>query len=595
MSTPINKILQEVFGYSEFRLNQAQVIENVLEGNDSLVIMPTGGGKSLCFQIPALASEGLTVVISPLIALMMDQVAALQQLGVSAEAIHSGLDMSKSSKVTEQLQAGVIKLLYVSPEKLGSEGFVRFLGGLTISLFAIDEAHCVSTWGNDFRPDYVRLKVIKEAFPSIPVIALTATADSTTQEDIIVQLALDNPTSFVSSFERSNITQSVSPGKERLKQIYNFIGKHTDEPGIIYCLSRKGTENLAEKLQARGLQADYYHAGRTSEDRARVQQEFQEDSIDIICATIAFGMGIDKPNIRWVIHYNMPKNLEGYYQEIGRAGRDGEPADALLFYSWADMSQLSRFINEGNATQQFKDIQTAKLERMWQYANAASCRTNFILNYFGEYRSDTCGHCDNCLHPPKIIDGTTYAKMALSAVIRCKESLNMQLIMDLLKGSGKQEVRALGLDKIKTFGAGRDLPYPHWSSYLNQMINQGIIRVDLTDKSKIKTTPLSIEVLKDRLKVDLGEYKKIEKVEKKTKRIIDTTDYDTDLFDSLKKWRLSLAREKKVPPYVIMHDRTLKAIAASKPQNENQLLNIDGIGKAKLANYGEAILEIVSS
>ncbi len=593
---PLTKesILQEVFGYSAFRLNQGQIIDTVLSGKDTLVIMPTGGGKSLCYQVPALVLDGLTVVISPLIALMMDQVAALKQNGVAAEAINSNLSMEQRQAIHADINAGKIKLLYVSPEKLGSDGFIRFLTSLDVQLFAIDEAHCVSTWGNDFRPDYVKLKVIKQQFPDTPIVALTATADSTTQDDIIVQLGLAQPEKFVSSFERKNITLHAKPGKNRVGEILDFIDDHQDEAGIIYCLSRKGTETLAEKLSDQGLQVDYYHAGRSSDERNAVQQKFQADEIDIICATIAFGMGIDKPNIRWVIHYNMPKNLEGYYQEIGRAGRDGGPATALLFYSWGDMSQLMRFVNESDANQHFKYIQTAKLERMWQFANAASCRTNFILNYFGEYRTEGCGHCDNCLRPPKYIEGSTYAKMAISGVIRTQESLNSSLLMDLLKGSYKQEAKDLGLPSIKTFGAGRALSYPEWTSYLNQMINQGVLRVDFQDKSKIKTTPLSASVLQDELTIDLAAHKKYEKIEKKStkpKADLDNLVYDAALFEKFRSWRLQLAKEMKMPPYIILNDRTMKLICAELPQNEKELLAIEGIGKGKLEKYGETILK----
>lgn len=589
-------ILKDVFGYDSFRLQQAQIIDTVLAGQDTLVIMPTGGGKSLCYQVPALVMEGMTVVISPLIALMMDQVAALRQNGVAAAAIHSNMSTEERQEIHSQINVGTIKLLYVSPEKLGSDGFVRFLASLNISLFAIDEAHCVSTWGNDFRPDYVKLKVIKEAFPQTPVIALTATADSTTQDDIMVQLNLKEPQKFVSSFERENITLTAKPGQNRIKEIYNFLDDHKDQAGIIYCLSRKGTETIAEKLQDQGIQADYYHAGRSAEDRSRVQEEFQADELDIVCATIAFGMGIDKPNIRWVIHYNMPKNLEGYYQEIGRAGRDGSPSEALLFYSWGDMSQLMRFVTESDASEHFKYIQSAKLERMWQFADASSCRTNFILNYFGEYRTENCGHCDNCLYPPEFIDGSTYAKMAISGVIRTNEQLTMSLLMDLLKGSYKQEAKALGLDQIKTFGAGRNLTYPEWSSYLNQMINQGLLRVDFTDKSKIKTTPLSRQVLDDSLKVDLAAFRKKTKAAKKeprTRTNIDDLVYDENLFEQLRSWRLKLARQLKMPPYIILNDRTMKLICAERPQTSASLLAIEGIGKGKLEKYGEEILSMV--
>ena len=595
MSTSALNVLNTVFGYTEFRFKQAQIIESVLEGKDNLVIMPTGGGKSLCYQIPALVKEGLAIIVSPLIALMDDQVSALKQLGIEASALHSNISADQKKEIYDLIDNKTLKVLYVSPEKLNSENFIYYLRTINISLFAIDEAHCVSIWGNDFRPDYVRLRIIKDQFPQIPLIALTATADAATQKDIVKQLHLKDPSIFISSFERKNIKVDVRSGQERVKQIYKYIANREGQSGIIYCLSRKGTETIAQKLKDKGLKADYYHAKRSAEERANIQLAFQQDKIDIICATIAFGMGIDKPDIRYVIHYNMPKNLEGYYQEIGRAGRDGEESAALLFYSWADNVQLKSFITDSEASKEFKEVQSAKLDRMWQYASSQNCRTNFVLNYFGEYRSEPCQHCDNCLNPPKFIDGTTYAKMAISGIIRANERLNIQLLMDLLKGSGKKEVSIMGLDKLKTFGVGRSLPYPHWSAYINQLINQGIIQLDFSDSSRLKITPLSHQVLKDELKVELAEYQKQEYSKPKQKNVkVDITDYDESLYNLLKAWRLRKATEKKVPPYVIFHDRTLKNLSAIKPASVFQLLTVDGIGKAKADSYGNEILQLIS-
>lgn len=558
--------------------------------------MPTGGGKSLCYQIPALALSGLCIVVSPLIALMDDQVNALKQLGVSAASLHSNVPHEEKLRIDEKMREGSLKLLYVSPERIRTPEFIEFLKTKQINLFAIDEAHCVSIWGNDFRPDYVELKSIKSDFPEVPVIALTATADAITQDDIEKQLRLHKPDRFVSSFERKNISVICRPGQERVKQIYQFISKHPKEAGIIYCLSRKGTEQMCAKLKERGIRAGYYHAGCSAEHRQLIQSEFQADDLDVVCATIAFGMGIDKPNIRYVIHYNMPKNIEGYYQEIGRAGRDGDPSEALLFYSWADMSQLKGFIDDSDANEHFKNVQNAKLDRMWQYANTQSCRTKLVLNYFGEYRSQSCGHCDNCISPATLIDGTAYAQMAISGIIRTHERLTLPLLMDLLKGSAKQEILRMGLDKIKTYGAGRIVPYPDWRHYLNQMIDQGIIRLDLTDNSRLKLTPLSMKVIIRELPISLTEYKREEVVSKKKKSYSADipSDFDNDFFQILRGWRTKKAKEAKVPPYVIFSDKTLKQIAALLPSDKNSLLNVDGIGKVKLESYGEDILEMVN-
>ena len=589
------QILKDIFGYSAFRDQQGDIIQSVIDGNDNLVIMPTGGGKSLCYQIPALVREGLTIVVSPLIALMNDQVAALKQLDIAAEALHSNNDEETKRRIQKDIDENNLKMLYISPEGLLSGRFLEYLQSKNVSLFAIDEAHCVSVWGNDFRPEYVKLSRLKEVFPEVPLVALTATADHATQSDIIDQLNLQEPQQFLSSFERTNIKTVVSSGQKRIQQISNFLLSHQEEAGIVYCLSRKSTEKVAEDLRAQGYKARAYHARISAEERAEVQHEFQADEIQIVCATIAFGMGIDKPNIRWVIHYNMPKNIESYYQEIGRGGRDGKPAESLLFHSWGDYVNLQRFIDEGDATEQFKTVQRAKLERMWEFATASSCRTNLVLNYFGEYRNTECDHCDNCLNPPELFDGTKYVQMALSAVIRSGESANLNLLIDVLRGSNRIEVRDSGLDGIKTFGVGREIPFLDWKHYVTQMINQGLISIDFTDRSKLKSTPLSMPVLKGESTIMLSKFIPNDKKPKVKvpKLSMDTDGADRDLLSKLKSWRLGLARSQGVPAYVIMTNKALEQIATALPQDNRELLAIDGIGRVKLMKYGDAVLEIV--
>lgn len=584
-------ILIKTFGYDAFRSSQGQIIDDFMNGHDVLVVMPTGGGKSICYQIPAILSDGIGIVISPLIALMTDQVEGLRQNGVKAAALHSGLSKTEQNEIFQLLATNQLDLLYLSPERTGSSRFFDYLKSLSVSFFAVDESHCVSIWGNDFRPDYLHLKKCKAEFPNIPVMALTATADEATRQDIVEQLDLESPKRYVDSFERENIHISTLPAHGRINVISDFIFDHPGESGIIYCLSRKSTESIAEKLQKKGYNAQYYHAGMNALDRTQVQQQFQNDQIDIICATIAFGMGIDKPNIRWVIHYNMPKNIESYYQEIGRAGRDGDPSNAILFSNYNDYTQLKQFIDNSPANDDFKRVQYAKLDRMWEFASSYSCQTNFILNYFGEYRNKPCGHCDNCENPPESFDGTKEAQMALSAIYRLHQNEQTDTVIDVLRGSGKSEVFQKGYQNIKTYGVGRNHKYLDWKSYIVQLINQGYIKLDFKDHSKLKLTSNAKSVLFDGQKVSLVQFEKstTKKAKKKTKN----ERKQDGLYDVLKNWRMEKSQKLNIPAYTVLHNQTLEEIAAEKPTFSAQLLNMHGIGQAKMDKYGEEIIEVI--
>ena len=589
----IYQILKATFGYDTFRDNQEEIIRHALDRKDALVIMPTGGGKSLCYQIPALASSGLTLVVSPLIALMNDQVLNLEQAGVSAASLHSNMNPEESQDVERKLNSGEIKLLYMSPERINNPNTQNYLKTLNVNLIAIDEAHCVSVWGNDFRPDYVELVKLRAIFPEASFLALTATADQATQDDICNQLKLVEPKVFLSSFERKNITTYAHAAQNRIDKIAGILKDYTEESGIVYCLSRKDTEKVSAKLNLMGLNTAFYHAGLDAETRYKVQREFQNDEIKIIAATIAFGMGIDKPNIRFVIHYNMPKNLEAYYQEIGRAGRDGHESVAHMFASWGDFIMLKRFVDDGEGKQEFKDVQLAKLERMWEYASTTDCRTNSVLAYFGEYKKENCGHCDNCLNPPIKKDGTIPAQKILSAIWRCNQSIGMELLIDVLRGSQKQEIRERGFDQIKTFGVGRDTSRPVWKNYIIQLLNKGIISINYSQRSTLKWTPLSNAVLKGEKSIQLAEFVATEKKVAKVKKPKVAINVDTSLLGRLKAWRLEQARHRSVPAYVILNNKALEEISSAKPTTNMELLEISGVGNAKLNLYGEAIIEIV--
>lgn len=587
----IHEILKNTFGYDSFRPMQEEVIEHVLAGEDSLVIMPTGGGKSLCYQVPALARDGLAIVVSPLIALMEDQVAALVQNGVPAAALNSSMSTDDQRMIHHQIQQGTLKLLYVSPEKINSEQFYNYLSGLNITFFAIDEAHCVSIWGNDFRSDYVELKKLKVQFPNIPIIALTATADAATRQDILAQLNIPEAKLFLGSFERDNIFLRSMPAKDRVKYITRFIFNQQGGAGIIYCLSRKSTENMAAKLQKAGINATFYHAGMGQEDRRIVQRNFQNDKVQVMCATIAFGMGIDKPNIRFIVHYNMPKNIESYYQEIGRAGRDGYESATILFSNYNDYTQLQRFIDESDASPTFKQVQSAKLSRMWEYSSSYECRTNFILNYFGEYRQEPCGRCDNCKNPPRKFDGTIIAQKALSAVYRCGQSIGVDLLINVLRGSGIRDIFERGLNNIKTYGAGRDLGFLDWKSYITQLVNQGLLMIDFSQNNIVKLTPFSGDVLKGKQEVELVEFtlERDKKPVKKTKAAVIVD----ELYEILRSWRNEVASKKGIPAYTVLNNATLEELSASKPTELTELMGITGIGQAKLNKYGQSIIDLV--
>jgi ATP-dependent DNA helicase RecQ len=603
-----HKILKEYFGYDQFRPLQLEIIESITnDKRDTLVLMPTGGGKSLCYQVPAMLLEGICVVISPLIALMKDQVEALRQNGVNAAFINSTQSATEQRYLEQQCLEGGIKLLYVSPEKLQNEAFKVLLWQLNVNLFAIDEAHCISFWGHDFRPEYTQLAMLKQRFPSVPIIALTATADKLTQQDIQTQLGLRNPAVFISSFDRPNLFLEVRPAQDRIKHIVNFLMQRPNESGIIYCLSRKTTEQLAEKLNAKGFKAAAYHAGLSHHERSRVQEAFIKDNTPIICATIAFGMGIDKPNVRFVIHYNLPKNIEGYYQEIGRAGRDGLPSRAVLFYSFADVIMQREMLNEEESN--IKALKLAKLERLQQFAEAKICRRRILLNYFNEYTDQPCGKCDICLSPRKTIDGTEIAQKALSAVARTNEKEAMRTIIDLLRGYRTEKIIENNYNQLKTYGIGRDIKLNEWADYIVQLINLGYLQIAYNRHNALALTPRSKNVLLGKEQVQLVQIMAQEEItttgttqtprSKATAEVTQPTEgvlltYNKRLFDRLRQLRKEIADEQGVPPYVIFPDTSLREMATFMPSNEALMLNINGVGVRKMAFYGKAFLEAIA-
>ena len=582
----IHHLLKTHFGYDSFRPNQLEIIQHVLSGKDTLAIMPTGGGKSLCYQLPALAQQGVAIVISPLIALMKDQVDALKGNGVSAAFYNSSQDQQTQQNILESLMAGTLKLLYVAPESIW--GITNYLEKSIISLIAVDEAHCISSWGHDFRPAYTQLKRLQLEFPGTPIIALTATADKATQEDIVNQLGVPKATKFISSFDRPNLYLDVRPGQQRLQQILKFIGSRGLQSGIIYCLSRKNTETLAAKLKAKGYDAKAYHAGLIPELRSSIQEDFINDRTPIIVATVAFGMGIDKSNVRWVIHYNMPKNIEGYYQEIGRGGRDGLKAHALLFYSYADVMQLRKFA-EGTQTQ---EIQIAKLERMQQFAEALSCRRKALLNYFGEFITEDCGNCDICKNPPTYFDGTLIAQKICSAVVRLQEKEALGLVIDVLRGSNNQQVFEKGYQHIKTFGAARDISWRDLQQYIIQLLNQGVLEIWFHQGGRLLLTSQAKQILFEGKQIKLAT---LSKQQAKTKEVKETSAVKTkELFEKLRVLRAVYAKDMGVPAYVIFSDASLKDMEQKKPTTMEGFSKISGVGKAKLEKYAAAFIKIIA-
>ena len=582
----IHQLLKTHFGYDSFRPNQLEIIQHVLSGRDTLAIMPTGGGKSLCYQLPALAQQGVAIVISPLIALMKDQVDALKGNGVSAAFYNSSQDQQTQQDILESLMAGTLKLLYVAPESIW--GITNYLEKSIISLIAVDEAHCISSWGHDFRPAYTQLKRLQLEFPGAPIIALTATADKATQEDIVNQLGVPKATKFISSFDRPNLYLDVRPGQQRLQQIFKFLGSRGLQSGIIYCLSRKNTETLAAKLKAKGYDAKAYHAGLTPELRSSIQEDFINDRTPIIVATVAFGMGIDKSNVRWVIHYNMPKNIEGYYQEIGRGGRDGLKAHALLFYSYADVMQLRKFA-EGTQTQ---EIQIAKLERMQQFAEALSCRRKALLNYFGEFITEDCGNCDICKNPPTYFDGTLIAQKICSAVVRLQEKEALGLVIDVLRGSNNQQVFEKGYQHIKTFGAARDISWRDLQQYIIQLLNQGVLEIWFHQGGRLLLTSQAKQILFEGKQIKLAT---LSKQQAKTKEVKETIAVKTkELFEKLRVLRAVYAKDMGVPAYVIFSDASLKDMEQKKPTTMEGFSKISGVGKAKLEKYAAAFIKIIA-
>ncbi|GAA0872601.1 DNA helicase RecQ [Gangjinia marincola] len=578
------QLLKTHFGFDQFRPHQQEIINEVVNGNDVLAIMPTGGGKSICYQLPAIYMEGTAVVISPLIALMKDQVDALRANGIDAAYLNSSQDEYIQQETLSKFKNQTLTLLYIAPESLAL--IESYFSLITISLFAIDETHCISSWGHDFRPAYTQLSRLKIHHPHIPVIALTATADRTTQQDILEQLSIPKAVKYVSSFDRANIFLEVRPARNRIKSILDFLQNHVDENGIVYCLSRKSTEKIAQKLNDNGYSAAAYHAGLNAETRNNLQENFSRDHIKIMVATIAFGMGIDKSNVRWVIHYNLPKNIEGYYQEIGRSGRDGLPAHALLFYSLGDLIQLRTFIDHG-ANQ---EVQYAKLERMQHYAEALSCRRKVLLSYFDEHYPSDCGYCDVCEHPPAYFDGTLIAQKICSAIARLKEKEAMGVVIDVLRGAENATIYENNYQRVKTYGVAKDIAWKDLQQYFIQLLNQGILNINFKEHARIELTSLAKEILFKGKQVKLAILAKenVVRTNQKQEKV-------SGLFERLRKLRYTLSIEAGIPAFAVFSDASLKDMEIKLPQTNDEFLTVTGVGQAKLEKYSSVFLAEIAA